>query len=290
MQSPQVKRMNILLSKADSARVSILYEAGRFWIEFNNVEVNRHGLRRLPHSIPGDADAIDFHRILHGLVHYEYHLQRSNTNLIQLGKVPLRNTIFLEMFKVPKFERTDKPIPLEGENFNRGEAGIDITFDDSWYAIKIRNKTKLDLYPSLFYFDNCNLSITSLYEPPNRATPPLRAGQSLVIGTGSAGGVPCALVFRESQVIEVGFLKLFLATKYVELSDVEQASPFCLSTRGTARYSLKPPLIWDTIIIPVIVRRPPPLASRFATISHLKSGYRGENRFSFFSSVKRRPE
>ncbi|KDR74094.1 hypothetical protein GALMADRAFT_157880 [Galerina marginata CBS 339.88] len=260
MQNPNMNVMNIVLSSPEKANINISHEPDGFYFIINNPVVNRHGLKRLPHSLPLNADAIEFHRIFHALAHYEYHLQRSNVRPITLGGLPLVQKVFLEIFKVRKFERTDEldSPEIEGDNLNDIVKGIDVILDDSWYLFKIRNESKLDLYPALFYFDNCDLSINSLYQSPtagsNSADHPLKAGQSLTIGYGAGGGVPYIFDIRGTHAIELGFLKLFLTSQYVDFSTVEQVSPF-INARAMTRYH-KESNFWDTIVVPVIVRRP----------------------------------
>jgi hypothetical protein len=66
--------------------------------------------------------------------------------------------------------------------------------------------------------------------------------------------------------VDVAFLKLFLSTEYVDLSHLEQASPFkaegARATRagpaspGIGRAVLKTISTWDTIVIPVLNQKP----------------------------------
>lgn len=55
--------------------------------------------------------------------------------------------------------------------------------------------------------------------------------------------------------VDVGFLKIFLATESVDLINMEQSCPFDNKGRGANRYQPDPTKIWHTIIIPVIQRR-----------------------------------
>ena len=60
----------------------------------------------------------------------------------------------------------------------------------------------------------------------------------------------------ETQDVEVGFLKLFLSTEYVDLSDIPQSTPFADDSKcpmGTAE--LPRQLLWDTILTTVVIRK-----------------------------------
>ena len=58
------------------------------------------------------------------------------------------------------------------------------------------------------------------------------------------------------QDLDVGFLKVIYSTSAIDLSHLEQISPFS-TTRGTKEYERKSGGIWDSLLIPVIQRRYP---------------------------------
>ncbi|KAF8875733.1 caspase domain-containing protein [Gymnopilus junonius] len=253
---PDKAIMNFILSTIENAHFSIVWENG-FCIDIHDLEVNQHGLKRLPHVIPLGTDAFMMRKIFHGLAHYEYHLRRSNT--MQSRRSPLRKNVSLEIYRTPPYSRTDVSISPQGTNLNDPEKGIELIQDDSWYVFKLNNQTTVDLYPALFYFDNCDLSIHSLYEPPsgqNKVDPPLKAGQSLTIGYGGGGGVPYVFNVRQSQAFEIGFLKLFLATEYLDFSNIGQDSPLEINSRSMEQFlSKRTSGQWDTILVPFVVRK-----------------------------------
>lgn len=85
---------------------------------------------------------------------------------------------------------------------------------------------------------------------------------SLTIGYGSGGSQPFAYTLRDGQDVDVGFLKLFLATEPVDLSYVSQDSPFGrLDHRHIRRkFKMAPKAISirDSLCITVVQRRRPP--------------------------------
>jgi hypothetical protein len=86
--------------------------------------------------------------------------------------------------------------------------------------------------------------------------PPLRPGGSLSIGYGAGGSPPFTFRVDEGQALDVGFLKLFLTTEYVNFSNIAQVSPFEReSGRKPHRVQMKCPQLWDTILIPLVQRK-----------------------------------
>jgi hypothetical protein len=78
---------------------------------------------------------------------------------------------------------------------------------------------------------------------------------SITFGYGSGGGEPLIFKLDNGRDVQVGFLKLFLFTEYVDISDIEQLSPFTESFKlgsrsvGRAKFKIS---IWDTIVVPVV--------------------------------------
>ena len=108
--------------------------------------------------------------------------------------------------------------------------------------------------------------LASYYEPPTArgiVDPPLKGHQSLPVGYGDfeflpAGygesvTIPRTFFLREGQDVEVGILKLFLTREQVDFSNIIQSSPF--DYIYTTKVDL-PVRLWDSILIPVVQRRP----------------------------------
>lgn len=159
MQNPPLHRADILVTRTpETARIAIIYENNQFCFDIHDIDMNHYGLTRLPHAIPSNADNIVFQRILNRISIYEYYLRQVK------GISGLGGKVSLEFF------RLKKPAQAMHEDWNVGEiqadnlsvdgAGIDLVQDRSHYVIKLTNKTNEDLYPSLFYFDNCDYSIS----------------------------------------------------------------------------------------------------------------------------------
>lgn len=110
-------------------------------------------------------------------------------------------------------------------------------------------------------------TIESYFLPPSstqggKPDPPLRAGDSLNIGYGSGGAPPFQYFLRKGQNIDLGFLKLFLTSTYVDLSSIVQESPFG-GGGGDVRKILEDKTVvqmplhstWDQVMIAVVQKR-----------------------------------
>jgi hypothetical protein len=104
----------------------------------------------------------------------------------------------------------------------------------------------------------------SYYEPPISNEAPLRRKDadtgkpgSLTIGSRSSPSPPLSYYVEDGEDVDVSFLKVFLSTKYVDLSSVPQNSPFC--ELGGHRYVVqvqsKPKVVWNSILVTIIQRR-----------------------------------
>ena len=76
-----------------------------------------------------------------------------------------------------------------------------------------------------------------------------------MLGYGTGGKAPFIFTLNKDQDLEFGFFKLFLSTEYVDLSDIEQPSPF-KSIRSLGRAEAFADIFtWDAILITVVLRK-----------------------------------
>ncbi|KIM75177.1 hypothetical protein PILCRDRAFT_827595 [Piloderma croceum F 1598] len=115
---------------------------------------------------------------------------------------------------------------------------------DLFYGLRVTNNSDRHLFPYLVYFDPSDYSIQSWYHPPAEimAAPlPARLKDSgpseLKVGYGQADEA-FQFTLADGISADVGFLRLFVSTTYVDMSVLEQHSPF-LAARGDAMK--KPP-------------------------------------------------
>jgi len=145
MQGTSPKQRRILLSENDSAELDIALEDGLVVFNILDPFVTKFGLTSLPFRISPIVD--DVCAVIRAAAHYRWHLRRTNKNPIFQNKVRV------------EFNQLIGMRPIE-PNLNI-DGIIDLVVDEeAMYGIRIINDTTKPLYPSLFYFDNSDLSIS----------------------------------------------------------------------------------------------------------------------------------
>ncbi len=76
----------------------------------------------------------------------------------------------------------------------------------------------------------------------------------MAIGYGARGTVPHIYTLREGQDVDVGFLKLFFSTEYLDLSGIVQGSPF-IECRGGTQAMPESRNLWDTMCVAVVQKK-----------------------------------
>ncbi|KIJ56325.1 hypothetical protein M422DRAFT_239546 [Sphaerobolus stellatus SS14] len=99
------------------------------------------------------------------------------------------------------------------------------------YTLTVTNKSDRDLALNVLYFDHMDLSISPMFTPNRagifKADATLKAqGGKITVGDGGGGGPPFRFTFPSKRDLEIGFLKVFLTSKNVDLSDLRQDSIF----------------------------------------------------------------
>jgi hypothetical protein len=160
-------------------------------------------------------------------------------------------------------ERVIRPIDETKELNILGQIAIEAQDDNSkdspLYGYKIVNKTYQPLFVSLFYFSPIILKISEifyffnqffvlkgihkvLYNPPivaadqeNAAEPALPEMSDYTVGYGDSGASPCQCTLKSHLDVDVGFLKLFYSTEFIDYSDLVQRTPFISGGLGDDR-------------------------------------------------------
>ncbi|KAK0502237.1 hypothetical protein EDD18DRAFT_1139863 [Armillaria luteobubalina] len=154
------------------------------------------------------------------------------------------------------FEDILMPDP-DGHNLNNGDMIMIDVDEEAIYGYKITNTVSEPLYVSMFYFDVSDLSISPYYQPGSAkknvdvCLPP---GESLAIGYGASGTVPYMYTLREGQDVDVGFLKLFFSTEYLDFSGLVQGSPFT-GIRGARQITPESRYLWDSMCVAVVQKK-----------------------------------
>jgi len=151
--------MKPIISPITIATVVISTDQDRIYFEIIDPDINRHGLKRLPDTIP--ANVIDLRRTIHAISHYQYHLRFPIIQETDEATYFAKN-VSIEVFKAKvckSLDPNEQPSTI-GDNLNVDGKGIDLEIDGSPQVIILRNNTNHDIYPALFYFENIDLSIS----------------------------------------------------------------------------------------------------------------------------------
>ena len=150
--SPGQRR--ILFVEKTDAELGLELEDGQIVVNILNPLVTKYGLVRMPSSSRIQPDVDQVYPIMRAAAHYHWHLRRQGTS-------DLQNGIQIE-FKAVEFtvddDLNDIGCPV-GPDLNVGGVVTITASDRVMYGVRIVNNTALALYPSLFYFDNSDLSI-----------------------------------------------------------------------------------------------------------------------------------
>ncbi|KDR74099.1 hypothetical protein GALMADRAFT_250873 [Galerina marginata CBS 339.88] len=174
------------------------------------------------------------------------------SELRRINRAPeITSMIQIEFYKLEAvrspFPDVDLPdlLPV-GKNLYHNNA-VELTAEPgSLYGVKLTNNGYCDLYPSILYFDNSDLSIATVYDTPSSGAyildvPLKKGGGTLAVGYGSGGHSPLRYKLKNGENISVGFLKIFVFTRPITPSAVPELYP----SRHT----------WGTIVFPIVCRR-----------------------------------
>lgn len=261
---PGPSRRRFVLVERKFAQLSINLSGDWVIFEILNPFVIKCGLVRMPYrTIPERIPSI-----IQAAAHFEWHLRRTPAESSDFEQL-----VRLEFTEVVKERQT---IKVKGPNLNV-DGKVEITVGDSKYGMKLINDSKTQLYPYLFFFDCSDLTIETYYDSPTAeeaaGKAPLQPGGFITIGYGTGGWAPWKYSLRKSEIlkpreimqdgqeVDVGFLKLFLSTKPLDLSCMEQESPFlppyAIDYRGGSRHQFESIGLWDTKVITVVQQRGP---------------------------------
>ncbi|KAK0452948.1 caspase domain-containing protein [Desarmillaria tabescens] len=259
MQSSKARKRGFRLvdSRDDEPDLVIAADGDKVHFEIMEKDCIDHGLTRMPFEVNiNDSDAI--HRILRSSADFYWHLHRSIKGSPLAGKVKLKCMKLTGTGEyTDDLEEILKPDPNGGNLNIGGVISVDVN-EEAMYGFKIENTSAVPLYVSMFYFDASDLSIAAYYQPGSArdgavdfSLPPKK---SLTIGYGASGTVPHNYTLRKGQDVDVGFLKLFFSTEYMDLSGIVQESPFD-DRRKSETPSGKKRGLWHAMRITVVQKK-----------------------------------
>ena len=257
-----------LVDSSGSADLVIHHTHGGNW-RFERLDAIMSKYARFLDNIPPEPSLSD---VLKVISRFNFYLSLGNTQQslkkqIEVILHPLTQSnpdrISEEPIYTPDGD-TGMPLVVDRENivFATGED------NDLFYGLHVTNHSGRHLFPYLVYFDPSDYSIQvrswclhsafaylvnqAWYHPPAETmAAPLPARHKdnrpseLTVGYGEAGAEAFQFTLADELPADVGFLRLFVSTTYVDLSALEQQSPFLVGHRGRGRMH-NPPLrdIW----------------------------------------------
>ncbi|KAH0838871.1 hypothetical protein J3R83DRAFT_7288 [Lanmaoa asiatica] len=204
-----------------------------------------------------DADARRMRDILDAIANFNSYLYRSDGAAASFaGKVKMRlNRIGVVQNEFNPVGDDLLEVPLSSHSGVDVKEAI-ITDFQSRYCFTLENFSDVDLFPYFFYFDPSDYSVQSWYTPHSSTMPaPLKRSKAIdtpslfAFGYGGFGTDPVEFYLPPGRNIDSGFLKLFLTTTYVDMTNVAQ-SPISgvYSSRGL-RYSLRGAWTCETFVL-----------------------------------------
>jgi len=158
MQIDDPAQPKFMLVEKETADLDVTSIDGHIVFNILDPLVKIHGLNRMPFSIPTDTPgAISI--VLRKAAHYFWHLRRTGNGRGLQSQVEIEFTRLEDVEE--EYDEDLNPIrrPCGPNLINDGVVNI-VVEENAIYGIKLTNKWSKPLYPSLFYFDNSDLSIS----------------------------------------------------------------------------------------------------------------------------------
>ncbi|KAI0314211.1 hypothetical protein OF83DRAFT_464327 [Amylostereum chailletii] len=207
------------------------------------------GLDHISHRLT-EARASDVIDILYRAAHFFSYVCRSSETDVLSGLCVYMVTLHSTNRLDKHFSRILEPDPNAIDCMRCNT--LDIEADNkTLYGIHITNTSSKTLYVSVFVFNASNLEIELWYQSCARGnSAPLRPHEELTIGYGTGGTAPYKWYLPPGQDHDISFIKLFFSGEPMDLSDIQQASPFS-GTRARMAMPQRARGVWDTVTIGV---------------------------------------
>ncbi|KAF8594925.1 hypothetical protein BDV93DRAFT_576869 [Ceratobasidium sp. AG-I] len=234
-------------SEKDTAQMIVdIKDESKVTFQTGNEMANKLGLSCLSYAVP--AVITEVLPVLRAAAKWAWHADRTSSTRAQVE---------IQLLQVQE-EANTANFKVLGSSQNQ-DGIVRLTYKEgNYFAFKLINKTKVPLYPYLFYFDADDLSIGE-YCPPvvqkeadQVAT--LLGESEMEIGYGADGWNP--IVFTGKLKTEVAIVRLFVSTKYLDLDSLEQESPFTKEHRYIESVKVELADAWDVITMGLAVHRP----------------------------------
>ncbi|VDB86215.1 unnamed protein product [Peniophora sp. CBMAI 1063] len=247
----------LLVDETEASLSARATQDGRIEYFIRDPLVQPHSLETLSVTTLSTPQCI--HPVLMAASRFFWHLHRSPTSGQQLED----RAISLEMHRVVQSQPGWRPsYDRSGQDLIRSGVINVIPDGRTMYGFTVRNRSDRPLYVWLFYFDCSNLSILEYYG--SRSKRAIVPGDQILLGDGSTnqGGLPFAFYLPSGQEFDVGLVKIFVTTEYVDLSWISQDSPsersdaHCPNIQVAARRDATGDMDarWSTALITILQR------------------------------------
>ena len=149
----RIGRKQIQLVEREQAEFGMALENEKVVFNIYDSNVTNHGLTRMPHNVEATFEAIS--PVISAAAHFYWHRRRSPKTGRGLAKNVQIEANELEEDFDEEFKSFYKPITPGGDCKGKNS--------DTIYGWTISNKWEKSLYPSLFYFDNSDWSISKYH-------------------------------------------------------------------------------------------------------------------------------
>ncbi|KAJ7286518.1 caspase domain-containing protein [Mycena rebaudengoi] len=206
--------------------------------------------RYFPQGIRLNVGVHDLPSALDAVANFNYFLVKHN------GSAPFGKEVALEMYSLSGEQGYRIPDQKVGNMVVENE--VQFRLDrNAKYGFAIANHSKYDLFPYLFYFDPATYNIGAWYLPASRTMlAPLPAPNGaeptrVTVGYGAGGGYAFQFALPAGLRSDTGFLKLFVSTTYMDLTQIEQAGATEAAGTRRPRVEAVDAELWDAWDIPV---------------------------------------
>ncbi|KAG6914260.1 hypothetical protein DXG01_001403 [Tephrocybe rancida] len=264
-ESEKPKRHFRLVKSPEQAVLIIRTQEGQVEFEVMDLICCEHGLECMPLNNVQTNDPDHLFAILRAAADFYWYLCHSNkqgslAQWVQLQCFELVDSGTTDDSGNIVFQKSGQILITDGAFELKAQAKDALPSDyETVYGYKVTNNSKVPLYVALFYFDPSKLSIVKYYLPPtatnNKVDFCLPASGCLTIGYGEGGWPPRKYTLCQNQTTDVSFLKLYVSTKYIDYSSIEQKTLFERSRNDERVDTRRKRDLWDACTFPIIQRK-----------------------------------
>ncbi|CAE6387257.1 unnamed protein product [Rhizoctonia solani] len=240
----------------DSADIAVdLYSEREVSFRLCDRQAERYGVAKRERRVRAERKAVD--EALFGAAKWKWHLERKNesgetTNPVTMELITMGTMTGKARMMYPAHER--KSISTAGI------ADFQVRQQDL-YGVELTSRIDKPLYVRMFYFDTTDFSIADMFGHTVGRDRVIDAGGTFIIGDNRKGGSPLRFTLNPSEVLDLGYMKVFWSTEPLELEGLQQRPNFNRSVRKWARLrgasrDIDERIEWGTALLTLVQRLP----------------------------------